>query len=126
MDRGPGWPKRALSRLAEPQALFPLIGAMLLALVWGNVLSLIAVEREAAVRAAGASSREFADTYEAQVVRAVQDIDRVLKVIAFAHHTGHGHVELNDLKARGLMLPDLADDAGDGEPSAVAGVHQEQ
>src|SRR5947209_13348699 len=107
MQRVFAWAKRALSRLAEPQALFPVLGALLLALVWGNVLSLIAVESEAAMRAAGASSRELADTYEAQVVRAVREIDQALKVIAFAHQRNAGHTDLAQLKSRGLLLPEL-------------------
>ncbi|HZZ91531.1 MAG TPA: EAL domain-containing protein [Usitatibacter sp.] len=107
MLRGLSWPKRALSRLAEPQALFPLIGVVLLALVWGNVLGLISIERDATMRAAGASSREVADTYEAQVVRAVREIDQALKVVAFAHHTRSGRIDLAELKSRGLLLPEL-------------------
>ena len=107
MEKALTWPKRVLSRLAEPQAFFPLVGFVLLALVAGNVRSLIGVEREAAVRAAGASSREQADTYEAQVVRAIREIDQTLKVVAFAHRTGSGRVDLAELKSRGLLLPDL-------------------
>ena len=107
MERALAWPKRALSRLAEPQAFFPLIGFVLLALVAANVRSLIGVEREAAVRAAGASSREQADTYEAQVVRAIKEIDQTLKFVAFAHRTGGGRVTLAELKSRGLLLPDI-------------------
>ena len=107
MEKGFAWAKRALSRLAEPQALFPLLGVLLLALVWGNVASLIRVEREAAMRAAGASSRELADTYHAQVVRAVREIDQALKVVAFAHQGDAGPGELAQLKARGLLLPEL-------------------
>ena len=107
MDRALAWPKRALSRFAEPQAFFPLVGFVLLALVAANVRSLIGVEREAAVRAAGASSRELTDTYEAQVVKAVHEIDQALKVIAFAHRTGAGRVDLAELRSRGLLLPDL-------------------
>ena len=99
--------RRALSRLAEPHVLFPVIAVLLLGVVWGTTLSLIQVERASASHAASASSLELAETYEAQVVRALREIDQTLKFVKFAHHRDGGRVNLADLKAKGLLLPDL-------------------
>jgi diguanylate cyclase (GGDEF)-like protein/PAS domain S-box-containing protein len=99
--------RRALSRLAEPNVLFPVIAVLLLGVVWGTTLSLIQVERASASRAASASSVELVETYEAQVVRALREIDQVLKFVKFVHRREGGRVELADLRSRGLLLPDL-------------------
>ena len=55
-----------------------------LAMIWGTTFNLIKSERAAAERAATLSSRELAETYEAQVVRALREIDQTLKVVKFA------------------------------------------
>jgi diguanylate cyclase (GGDEF)-like protein/PAS domain S-box-containing protein len=99
--------RRAFSRLAEPHVLFPLIALVSLGVVWGATLSLIQVERASAMRAASAASVALAETYEAQVVRALREIDQTLKFVKFAHHRDGGRVNLEDLRARGLLLPDL-------------------
>jgi diguanylate cyclase (GGDEF)-like protein/PAS domain S-box-containing protein len=68
---------------------------------------MIQVERASASRAAASSSLELAETYEAQVVRALREIDQTLKFVKFAHDRDGGRIDLADLKAKGLLLPDL-------------------
>lgn len=99
--------KRLLSRLAEPYSLFPLIALVLLVVVWGSTINLIQVERGIATKAAAASTVELADTYEAQVVRSLREIDQSLKVLRFAHERSAGRVEMGELKAKGLLPPEL-------------------
>ncbi|MGZ5074413.1 MAG: hypothetical protein ACXWBL_14825, partial [Usitatibacter sp.] len=99
--------RRGLSRLAEPYVLFPIIAVVLLGVVWGATLSLIGVERSTAERAAATTTRELADTYEAQVVRALREIDQTLKFVKYAHESRGGKLTLDDLKSKGLLLPDL-------------------
>src|SRR5690349_23135111 len=99
--------RRRVSRLAEPYVVFPIIGLLSLAVVWGATASLISVERASASRAVASSSIELADTYEAQAVRALREIDQTLKVIKFAHERNAGRVNLAELKQKGLLLPDL-------------------
>jgi diguanylate cyclase (GGDEF)-like protein/PAS domain S-box-containing protein len=98
--------KRA-SRLAEPYVFFPLVAIMLLGVVWGTTLNLIHLERGIAMRAAATSSVELADTYEAQVVRALREIDQALKLIKYAREANGGTPDLELLKAKGLLPPDL-------------------
>ena len=99
--------RRGLSRLAEPYFLFPVIAVVLLAVVWGSTLSLIKVERTTAERAAATSTLELAETYEAQVVRALREIDQSLKFVKFAFEAQSGRIALSELKAKGLLPPDL-------------------
>ena len=99
--------RRGLSRLAEPYVLFPVIALLLLGVVWGTTANLIWVERSSASRAVASSSLELVETYEAQVVRTMREIDQSLKVIQFAHERGGGRVDLANLKAKGVLPPDL-------------------
>src|SRR5262249_33788902 len=80
--------RRGLSRLAEPYVLFPLVALMILAFIWGTTYNLIRVERTAANRAAATTGLEILDTYEAQVVRALREIDQALKLVKFAYEKG--------------------------------------
>jgi diguanylate cyclase (GGDEF)-like protein/PAS domain S-box-containing protein len=93
--------------LAEPYVLFPVVALVLLGVIWGTTASLIAVERASAARAVASSSLVIAETYEAQVVRALREIDQTLKFVQFAHERAGGRIDLSDLKAKGLLLADL-------------------
>ncbi|HUP29153.1 MAG TPA: PAS domain S-box protein, partial [Usitatibacter sp.] len=99
--------RRALGRLGEPHVLFPLIALVLLGVIWGSTLHVIQLERSVAEKAAASSSLEHADTYEAQVVRALREIDQTLRFIQFAHQSNAGRIDLAALKDKGLLLPDL-------------------
>ena len=99
--------RRGLSRLAEPYVLFPLVALMILAFIWGTTYNLIRVERTAAHRAAATTSLEILDTYEAQVVRALREIDQALKLVKFAYEKGAGSVQLGELRGRAMLPPDL-------------------
>ena len=93
----------------HPFILFPAIAVLVLGILWGTVVNLVRVERAAAERAAVLLSRELVDTYEAQVVRALREIDRTLKFAKYIHEVegvDAGEV-LERLKARNLLLPEL-------------------
>ncbi len=98
---------RKLGRLTEPQVLFPLIAVFLLTAVWGTTLSVLKVQRASAEHAAAVSSRELLGTYEAQVVRALGDIDQTLNLVKFWPERRAGGHTLEDLKRKGLLPPDL-------------------
>jgi len=98
---------RRLSRATEPQVLFPLIAVFLLAVIWGTTVSVLKVWHADAEHAAAVSSRELLDTYEAQVVRALGEIDQTLSLVKFwPERLAAGHT-LADLKHMGLLPPDL-------------------
>src|ERR1700729_1683104 len=74
---------RRFARATEPQILFPLIALCLLIAIWGTTLSVLKVRRADAEHAAAVSSRELLGTYEAQVVRALGEIDGALNLVKF-------------------------------------------
>jgi diguanylate cyclase (GGDEF)-like protein len=98
--------RRSLSR-ATPHVVFPAIAVLVLLAIWGTTLNLIRVQRTAAEHAAAVSSHELAATYEAQVVRALREIDQALKLVKYAHELRGEQVVLRELKARALLPPDL-------------------
>ena len=96
-----------LARVTEPQILFPLVGALLLAMIWATALGVIRMRHTYAEHAAEQSTRELLDTYEAQVVRALREIDQTLNLVKFwpeGHATRHS---LADLQSKGLLPPEL-------------------
>jgi len=98
-----GW----LARITEPQFLFPALAVLSLGLIWGTTWSLIQWERAGAKRAAAASSRELVETYEAQVMRALREIDQTLKFVRYAYEVRGPQGVLPELKARTLLPPEL-------------------
>jgi diguanylate cyclase (GGDEF)-like protein len=98
---------RGLGRATEPQILYPFIAVFLLAAVWGTTLSVLKVRRADAEHAAAVSSRELLNTYEAQVVRALGQIDQTLSLVKFWPERLAGSHTLADLKRIGLLPPDL-------------------
>jgi hypothetical protein len=50
-------------------------------LIWETTLSLIGKEGRVAEKAAMASTHELVETYEAQVLRAVREVDQTLKFV---------------------------------------------
>jgi diguanylate cyclase (GGDEF)-like protein len=99
---------RKLSKVAEPTLLFPMIAVVLLALIWTATFELVGLKRADTQRAAAASSQELLGTYEAQVVRALREIDQTLNLIKYWHEGSRGRSRvLADLEDRGLLPPDL-------------------
>jgi diguanylate cyclase (GGDEF)-like protein len=96
-----------VSRLTEPHILFPGIAIVVLGVIWGGTFNLIRVERANAARATAAATLELLDTYEAQIVRALREIDQTLKFVKYVYETRGPRATLSDLKDRGLLPPDL-------------------
>ncbi|HVS66492.1 MAG TPA: EAL domain-containing protein [Thermoanaerobaculia bacterium] len=86
--------------------MFPLLGLLLLGLVWSATSSLVRSERTNAEEVASTLTRELLETYEAQVLRALREIDQTLKLIQYEHEQGDG-VSLVKLDSRGLLPPGL-------------------
>jgi diguanylate cyclase (GGDEF)-like protein len=108
MQRPPVTPLGAwLSRLTEPEILFPALTVLVLALIWGATLNLIRVERANAARTSAAATLELLDTYEAQIVRALREIDQTLKFVKYVYETKGAGAALSELKGRDLLPPDL-------------------
>ena len=97
---------RLFGRATEPHILFPLIAVFLLTVVWVSTFGILRVKRAAAEHAAAISSRDLLDTYEAQVVRALHEINQTLSLVKYLHERGGG-AGLADLRNQGLLPPDL-------------------
>lgn len=100
-------PQHRLGRLTEPQVVFPLLTLLLLGVLWIATASLARVEYANARATATATTGELAETYEAQIVRALREIDRTLNVVAYAYTPQGVDSILADLGEKGLLLPDF-------------------
>jgi two-component system NtrC family sensor kinase len=87
--------------------LFPLVAVLLLAAIWSTTLGVIRVHHSAAEHAAAVSSRELLSTYEAQVVRALREIDQTLNLVKYWYERDGRHPAIAELKDKGLLPPDL-------------------
>ncbi len=98
-----GW----LHVLIEPAVLFPAIAVLVLAVIWSTTLNLAAREHASADRAAASLATDVANTYEAQVVRALREIDHTLRLVRFELEGHSTDGALRDLEAKGLLPPAL-------------------
>lgn len=96
-----------LHRLIEPPVLSIVMAVLFLTVIWAFTFNLIARERASADRTAAALAMGVADTYEAQVVRALREIDHALKMVRY--HLGHLPVQeiLEDLRSAELLPPEI-------------------
>jgi len=94
-------------RLVEPPFLFTGIAILLVAVIWGSTFNLAARERTAAERTAKALAADTADTYEAQVVRALREIDNTLKLVRYNLRETAPPALLEALRSQGLLPPEL-------------------
>ena len=95
-----------LRRLTEHHFLLPLVAAIVLVIIWGATANLIHVERTSAERTAAGSTLDLLETYEAQMVRNLREIDQTLKIVKFAYER-RGASVLGDLKRMELLPPEL-------------------
>jgi hypothetical protein len=98
---------RKLARLTDPLVLLPALAAVMLLVIWGTTFDIVQLERDTARRAVSASSVELVETYEAQVVRALREIDQTLKLVAYAHQQTGAGADLAKLRSQGLLPPEL-------------------
>jgi diguanylate cyclase (GGDEF)-like protein len=96
-----------LPRLAEAHILFPGLTLLVLGLIWFGTLNLIHIERTNATADSNAAVLELVNTYEAQVVRALREIDQTLKLVKYLSEMKGPSAALTELEARGLLPPDL-------------------
>ncbi len=96
-----------LHRLLEPPVLFSGIAVLLLAAIWFFTFNLADRERLATDRTAAALVMNLAGTYEAQVVRALREIDNTLKLVRHSLNAREAQAVLDELHTKGLLPPEL-------------------
>ncbi|HEU4707695.1 MAG TPA: diguanylate cyclase, partial [Methylophilaceae bacterium] len=99
--------KHWLDRLVEAHLLFPLTTLFLLCIIWGTAAYIILLDRNTAERAAIFSSRELLETYEAQAVRRLHEIDQTLKFIKYTYELKHDRNVLRELGDKALLPSDM-------------------
>jgi diguanylate cyclase (GGDEF)-like protein len=95
------------SKATEPQLLFPGLALLLTALLWVGTGMLIKVERQLADDSALAQARELTETYEAQVLRVLREIEQSFKLIQYAYEQQAPQQILFELSSRELLPPAL-------------------
>lgn len=94
---------RWLAQLTEHYVLFPAMAVLVLAIIWSTTAHMVSVEHATAERAATASTLELLDTYEAQMVRNLREIDQALKTVKYAYESTRKATVLLDLKNKELL-----------------------
>ncbi len=95
------------ARLTEPLILFPLLALLLLLVQWTATLSMMSDRKASAVEFAETSTRELADTYEAQLLRSLRDISQTLSLLEYVIEPGGVARQLQELSDRGMLPPSL-------------------
>lgn len=94
---------------ADPRFQFPVIGLTLLALIWVGTWLLIDAEYRSARAAAATTTMKLAGTYEAQVVRALREVDLTLRFLQHAYEDKQSHPDSSEpvlpTLAKGDLLP---------------------
>ncbi|WP_434575895.1 histidine kinase [Pseudomonas sp. Z3-6] len=102
--------RRFFDQAKEAYILFPLLAALLLLVVWSATLYLIKVEHLRAQQSAATASLEMGATYEAQMLRAIHEIDQTLKLVKYTFETEDEPNPLRRLQERALLPPALVFD----------------
>lgn len=104
--------------------LFTALAVLGLAAIWSTALTFGARERATAETQAAGLVADEADTYEAQMVRALREVDQALNLIRYELARGNSAV-LGDLRRQGLLPPDFLFDFAivyaDGRTAASTG-----
>ncbi|WP_339483039.1 MULTISPECIES: bifunctional diguanylate cyclase/phosphodiesterase [unclassified Pseudomonas] len=95
--------RRRFDQAKEAYILFPLLTVLLLSVIWAGTLYLIKVEQARAQQGIAEVSLEIGATYEAQILRAVREIDQTLKLVKYTYESGRETNPLPKLKARALL-----------------------
>lgn len=99
-----------IDQAKEAYILFPLLAALLLLAIWTATLYLIKVEHARAQQSAATASMEMGATYEAQMLRAIHEIDQTLKLVKYTYEAEGEPNPLRRLQERALLPPALVFD----------------
>lgn len=112
-------------RLVEPGILFSGLALLTLAAIWLVTLNLVEREQQAADRRAALLAADAAETYEAQIVRALREIDTTLQLVRYSLDDRPAQETLEDLRQRGMLPPALLFEVriSDAEGNITASTH---
>jgi diguanylate cyclase (GGDEF)-like protein/PAS domain S-box-containing protein len=98
---------RWLGRALDTHVALPLFALLPLVAIWIATFHFIGADRQSAVAAARETVQEQVDTYEAQMARNLDAIDRTLKVLKYAVEQHGPEGALDTLRRQGLLPPSL-------------------
>ena len=93
--------------IIEPQLFYPVLLIILLVILWITTFSLISANHQRAQESTISSATALLHTYEAQVVRALREIDQALNVTRRTYEINNGNTTLSMLNDWGLLLPNF-------------------
>lgn len=96
-----------VQHLLDSHVLYALSGVMVLLILWGGTEQIIATDRRNAEAAAQSLAVELSETYEAQVIRVMREIDQYLRLVQFASDEDGPNQALVSLGVRQLLPPDF-------------------
>lgn len=99
--------KRMAQRVTETQILFPALALVVSAVLWMGTVLLIRIDTQATRDNALAMTRELTETYEAQVLRVLREIEQNFKIIQYAFDQQPRDQILAELSVRELLPPTL-------------------
>lgn len=94
-----------ISRWTDAPIALPLLLLILLGVIWNGTYLLAQLELDNARGNAARLSLEQLQTYEAQTVRALREIDQSLKIVRFAYENGDHEEVLGVLNEHALLPP---------------------
>ncbi len=98
--------QRLLHRTIEPQILFPLSAVVTLLLIWGGTFSYVRMQRADLEVHSRESTHQILETYEAQVIRSLSEIEKAMDLVTWWRGQSSGN-RIEALSERQLLPPDL-------------------
>lgn len=99
--------KTFLQKLTEPQILFPGLTVVLILIIWTATLQNIDSRRQARTILAQDSARDMAQTYQAQLLRALREIELTLALLDYQADILDPDTALSRLADSQLLPPEL-------------------
>lgn len=114
-----------LNWLVEAHLLFPFVTLLLLLTVWGTTAYVIKLDSDAAEQSAKFASHELLETYEAQAIRSLYEIDQALKFVKYTYELKHEADVLEELKDKALLPQEMhfVITIADGAGNVLASTH---
>ena len=105
--------------------LFPGLALLTLTTIWLVTLNLVSREEAAADRRAALLATDMAETYEAQVVRALREIDSTLKLVRYSLDERPAQEVLDELHQQAMLPPALLFEVriSDAQGNVIASTH---
>ena len=94
-------------RVAEPHFSLPAFTVFVLAIIWGSAFYRVQSERVVAEQSVAVSTQLRAETYQAQLVRALREIDQTLNIVKYAIEVRGIQNLLPKMRSMGLLPPEL-------------------